>query len=114
MRLLLWLVVVNQLDPVTNQTIYNVPITIENEDYFTERNQYVTVDSELSVNVTVNGRRSVVEKLTADDFTATVDYMEVEPSAGRGQVPLCQHESQCDHSRPESILHTTHGRGYGE
>ena len=83
---LLWLVVVNQLDPVTNQTIYNVPITIQNEDYFTERNQYVTVDSELSVNVTVSGRRSVVEKLTADDFTATVDYMEVEPSAGRGQV----------------------------
>ncbi len=83
---LLWLVVVNQLDPVTNQTIYNVPITIENEDYFTERNQYVTVDSELSVNVTVSGRRSVVEKLTADNFTATVDYMEVEPSAGRGQV----------------------------
>ena len=25
---LLWLVVVNQLDPVTNQPIYNVPITI--------------------------------------------------------------------------------------
>ena len=57
---LLWLVVVNQLDPVTNQTIYNVPITIQNEDYFTERNQNVTVDSELSVNVTVSGKRSIV------------------------------------------------------
>lgn len=83
---LLWLVVVNQLDPVTNQTIYNVPITIENENYFSDRNQYVTVSSELSVNVTVSGRRSVVEKLTAEDFTATVDYMEVEPSEGRGQI----------------------------
>lgn len=27
-----------------------------------------------------------MEKLTAEDFTATVDYMEVEPSEGRGQI----------------------------
>ena len=82
----LWLVVVNQLDPVTNQTIYNVPVTVKNENYFAERDQYVTIESELSVNVTVSGRRSEVEKLSAEDFTATVDYMEADPVVGRGQI----------------------------
>ena len=82
----LWLVGVNQLDPVTTQTIYNVPVTVKNENYFVERDQYVTIESELSVNVTVSGRRSEVEKLSAEDFTATVDYMEADPVVGRGQI----------------------------
>ena len=41
---LLWLVIVNQQDPVTTETINNIPVTIKNSDYFSSRDQYVQLE----------------------------------------------------------------------
>ena len=76
----------NQQDPVIDETIDNIPVTIVNESYFEDRNQHVTVESDMRVNVTVTGRRSVVENLDVEDFTATVDYLSVVPEEGKGEI----------------------------
>ena len=56
----LWIVIVNRQDPVITATIHNVPITVLNENYFTERDKVVKVESDLSVNITVSGSRSIL------------------------------------------------------
>lgn len=83
---LLWLVIVNQQDPVTTETINNIPVTIKNSDYFSSRDQYVQLESDLKVNVTVSGRRSIVEKLNASDFQAYIDYMAVKAEEGKAEI----------------------------
>lgn len=82
----LWVMVVNQQDPVTTETIHNIPIAIRNENYFEEQNQHVTLESEMRLSVTVSGRRSIVENLTADNFNVYIDYLAVQPEEGRAEV----------------------------
>lgn len=91
---LLWLLIVNQQDPLTNETVNNIPVTIMNEDYFNERGQFVNIESEMKINVSVNGRRSVVENLTADDFIATIDYLAVVPVEGKAGIQCACRNSQ--------------------
>ena len=79
----LWVMVVNQQDPVTTETIHNIPIAIQNENYFEEQHQHVTLESEMRLSVTVSGRRSIVENLTADNFNAYIDYLAMQPEEGR-------------------------------
>ena len=76
----------NQQDPVIDETINDIPVTILHESYFEDRNQFVTVESEMLVDVTVTGRRSIVENLDKEDFTATVDYLSVVPEEGKGAI----------------------------
>ncbi len=73
---LIWLAVVNVSDPQKTVTIYDVPITVTNEQVITDENKVYYLDND-SVNVTVSGKRSVVNDLTADDFTATASLKEL-------------------------------------
>ena len=86
--LVLWVIVVNRQNPIGTVTVTGIPITIQNENYFTEHGKYVEFDENITVAVTVSGQRSVVENLSADDFTATIDYLNVVPEEGKAEI-LC-------------------------
>lgn len=83
---LLWLVVVNNQDPVTSVTIDNIPVQIQNESYFAEHDQYVTIESPMTISVTVSGKRSIAENVTPGDFAASIDYLSANVEEGR--VPI--------------------------
>lgn len=74
---LIWLTVVNISDPEKTVVIYNIPITITNESVVTDMNMVYNTDKNASVNITVSGKRSVVSRLSADDFKATASLKEL-------------------------------------
>ncbi len=81
-----WVVILGFVDPTLNRTIANVPITVTNEDIFSEAGKSYTVDGRLYTSVRVSGPTSVVRNLTAGDFTATADLAQMYDVTG--QVPL--------------------------
>ena len=72
-----WLVIINMTDPVTSRTFYNIPVQILNENIITSSNQVYEVVSGDQVNVTVKGKRSLVETLTSSNFEASADLSEL-------------------------------------
>ena len=74
LALLLWLTVMNVEDPTVTQTISDIPVQIENDDVIKSRGYGYTVESGEKVDIRVKGRRSVVDSITAEDFTAIADF----------------------------------------
>lgn len=74
---IVWLAVVNLSDPTKTVTIYGVPISLKNEEAITGQNKVYAIDSKLTLNVTVTGKRSVVSELSADDFDAVAPLDEI-------------------------------------
>lgn len=71
---LLWIIVVNQDDPVTSAVYRNVPVTIKNEEVITNKGKiYQVIDETRTVNVTVKAKRSELSKITSDMIVATAD-----------------------------------------
>ncbi len=68
----LWFIVVNIEDPSTRKS-FTLNVTIANEDVLTDAGQYYTIDGSSTIKVSVSAKRSVIEKLTTSDFTATAD-----------------------------------------
>lgn len=74
---LLWLIVVNIDDPVTTKRFRDIPVKILNEKMIQELEEtYEVIDESDKVTITVKAKRSVVESLSKDDFTATADFSE--------------------------------------
>lgn len=74
LALLLWLTVMNIEDPTITGLVENIPVQIINEEVVTSRGYGYTVESGEKVDVKVKGRRSIVDNLTPEDFTATADF----------------------------------------
>ena len=74
---IIWLAVVNTSDPSTTVTIHNIPITITNQNAITKKGLVYDVTTKQKVDVTVSGNRSVVSRLSADDFKATASLKEL-------------------------------------
>lgn len=72
-----WFVIINSQDPMEKRTIKDVPVKKLNEEMVLEREKVLEVLSGDTVDVIVEGRRSVVEQLTENDIEATVDLSEV-------------------------------------
>lgn len=72
---LLWVLVVNLQNPTTSKTFYNVPIGVLNETVFADNDEAVHVLGALTVDVTVSGKRSAIESISASEVTATIDYL---------------------------------------
>lgn len=71
---MLWLIVVKIDDPVTYQDFSSIRVTMLNEDAVTDKDQvYRVEDNSDIISLRVWAKRSVLEKLTAEDFTATAD-----------------------------------------
>lgn len=74
---LIWLTVINITDPEKTIVIYNVPIEMTHEDAISDMDMVYEVKSDKYVNITVSGKRSVVSKLSAEDFRATASLKEL-------------------------------------
>jgi len=72
-----WFVIVNSQDPMEKKTFKDIPVKVLNEEKVLEREKVLEVLSGDTVDVVVEGRRSVMEQLTEKDIEATADLSEV-------------------------------------
>lgn len=71
---MLWLIIVSIDDPVTYQDFSGIRVTMLNEDTVTHKDKvYRIEDNSDIISIRVQAKRSVLEKLSAEDFTATAD-----------------------------------------
>jgi YbbR domain-containing protein len=68
-----WIVVLNMDDYSTTKRITDIPVELLNTEAITEQNQLFDITSGETVDIIVKGRRSIVNELSASDFTATAD-----------------------------------------
>jgi YbbR domain-containing protein len=72
--IVLWLIVVNIIDPVETKTFNNVHVTVENESVITDEGKvYDIIDNSDTISVSVKGRRTALEELKSTDFLAVAD-----------------------------------------
>lgn len=87
--LLLWLIVVNIDDPVVDKTFSNIPVTVTNEEVLTadpkNPQTFQIVDGTQTVNVTVVGKRKLLNEIKAEDILATADMKEL---TLKTQIPI--------------------------
>lgn len=70
---IVWLVIINITDPTISRQFLGIPVDILNENVITSANQVYEVESGRTVDVTVKGKRSFIEKLEEEDFYASAD-----------------------------------------
>jgi YbbR domain-containing protein len=76
--IILWLIVVNIIDPVETKSFINIQVTVENEDVIKSQGKvYDIIDNSGSISVSVKGRRSALEALKTADFLAVADMKEM-------------------------------------
>ncbi len=69
----LWMYVMGSVNPMTTQTIENIPVELLNQDTLEERGLAIRGGVGFSVDVVVEGKRSVLHELDKDKINATVD-----------------------------------------
>lgn len=85
---LLWLLVVNIDNPITDQTYNNIPVTVVNAEVLangSSKKTFQIVDDTQTVSVTVRAKRSVLSKIEPDDIVAVADMKEL---ALESQIPI--------------------------
>ena len=75
----LWVVIVNVEDPVKTREFTNVPVQVLNESTLTSKDKAYNIESGNTVDFTVSGKRSDLEKLKKTDFIATADLSQLTP-----------------------------------
>lgn len=74
----LWFIVVNINDPVSEKTYSGITVKVKNEEVVRDSNRtYQVVDGTGEVSVTVTAKRSVLNKIKAEDIKATADMKEL-------------------------------------
>ncbi len=72
--IVLWLIVVNINDPEITTTFRKVPVTVKNESVLLAKGlTYLPSDNGYSINVTVTGKKSVVNALSNSDIHVVAD-----------------------------------------
>lgn len=74
---LVWFLVANIEDYSISKTITGIPVTILKEEAITDQDMVYEIVQGKTVDIKVEGRRSVVEKLTIEDFVASADLSEL-------------------------------------
>ena len=76
--IIIWIVVVNIDDPIKSVQFNDVTIDVLNKQLLTEKNLVGDIVSgQETVDVTVSGRRSVIEDLSKDNISVSVDCKEL-------------------------------------
>lgn len=73
----LWVGIIMETDPLTSKIFTNIPVQIINESSLDVLGQSYTVAGDDRISVQVNGRRSVIETMTADDIVAIADISQM-------------------------------------
>lgn len=77
LALLFWLYVSNVTNPFKSVIIYNVPVTVVNEE-FLDQNDYTLKNTlRTFIDVTIRGRQDVVDKVRSTDFETTLDLSQI-------------------------------------
>lgn len=86
----LWLLVVNIDDPVTEQTFRDVSVSILHEEVITNKGStYQIVNASSKVAVTVKAKRKVIDSIDKEDIVATADMQEMFASSNdAGQIAI--------------------------
>lgn len=74
---LVWFLVANIEDYSVTKTITGIPVSILNEEAITNQDMVYEIVQGKTVDIKIEGRRSIIEKLTADDFMASADLSEL-------------------------------------
>lgn len=80
--ILIWLVVVNVSDPVTNTTFSGVPVEIVNGDVLTAQGKVYKMTSAETVTVTVSAKRSILDSISKDYLKAVADMNDLNEEKG--------------------------------
>lgn len=75
--IIIWILVVNVDDYMVTKVISDIPVNVLNENSITELDKVYELDGDGMITIIVKGRRSIVEALTAQDFTATADLAQL-------------------------------------
>ncbi len=74
----LWIIVVNVDDPSQSKT-FTTNVQLINEELLTDQGKYYNIpENGNTVSFRVSAKRSIMERLTASDFTATADFNNLE------------------------------------
>lgn len=74
----LWLYVVTVENPVGSMTIYDIPVTFSGSDVIQEDSSLIiTTGSDSSVTLVIQGKRSAIQKVDADNLAVTVDVSRI-------------------------------------
>jgi YbbR domain-containing protein len=71
---LLWLVITNVDDPISQKPFRNVPVEILNKRAIESLNQVYEITEGKTIDFTVAARRTIADNLTASDFKVTADF----------------------------------------
>lgn len=74
---LVWLSVVNVNDPEVTKTISNIPIKMTEEEALTDQKMVYSLVGNDSAQISVTGKRSIISKLTKNDFVARAPLSEM-------------------------------------
>ncbi len=79
---ILWLVVVNVSDPVVDTSFSDIPLTVINADTLTAEGKVYEMPGSSTVAVNVSAKRSIIDSLGQDNFTAFVDLARYNEETG--------------------------------
>lgn len=68
-----WFAGTSALDPIITNTIEDIPITVINDSVILDTNKTYDLGEVQTVDVTVEDKRSIIDKLDKNDFTAVID-----------------------------------------
>lgn len=78
---LLWLIVVNEIDPVEKRTYSNVVVTMLHDELILNKGNTYRIVNGNTVAVTVTAKRSILEKITPEAIRATADIKDIQLSS---------------------------------
>jgi diadenylate cyclase len=77
LSVIIWMSVLSTSDPVITKIVTNIPVETINTDVLDDIGQTYTIQSGNTINVKVQGRRSLVDAMTKNDFVAIADFTEM-------------------------------------
>lgn len=93
---ILWLVVVNIDNPVIQRQFSNIPVDIINESAITSKGKVYEVVEGKTVDITVKGKRSIVDALNKSDMKAEADLKNLIFTNAVPIIPFCIKSSSVD------------------
>ena len=101
--IIIWIIVVNIDDPIKSVQFNDVRIDVVNKQVLTEKNLVgEIVEGQETVDVTVSGRRSVIEDLSKDNISVTADCKELnETNTLTLKVSSNKYSGDIDTMKPE-------------
>lgn len=77
LTIVIWFSVVSMIDPVTTTVVSNVAVNTINTEVLDSLDKVYTIDSNETIDVTLEGRRSLINKVSAEDIIASADFEEM-------------------------------------